>query len=374
MFMTDRVSVGRVRRTADGYLVADAKVARTGIQLYSGAEVGRPEMDVVRVYRPPEEVFSEDTMHSFAYRPMTNGHPAKMVDASTWKAVAVGQTGGEVVRDGEFVRVPLVLMDASAIKDYESGKRELSMGYHAELVFGDGVTPDGQAYDAVQKDIRNNHLALCERARGGNELRIGDRRTPGGKDRADNPSEDNPMNEVKTRTILVDGLSVETTDAGAQAIQKLQGDLQAARQATADAETAHASALAAKDAQIARAEAERDAAQAKVLSDAALDARVQARADLVATAKALHDADYAGKSDAEIRKAVVVAKFGDAAVKDKSEAYIDARFDILADEAKKDPVHRALRDGARSTTTSADNGYADSVKELEQGRNGKKEG
>lgn len=176
-----------------------------------------------------------------------------------------------------------------------------------------------------------------------------------------------------TKTVMVDGLSVVTTDAGAQAIQKLQGDLQAARQATADAATAHQTAIAAKDAQIAKLEAERDAAQAKVLTDAAIDARVQARADLIATAKALHDADYAGKSDADIRKAVVAAKFGDAAVKDKSEAYIDARFDILADEAKKDPVHRAMRDGVQRTSpiSANDKAYEQSVEDLHRGRNQK---
>src|SRR5690606_6090085 len=160
MFLTDCVSVGAVRRTGDGYLVADAKVARTGIQTYLGSELGRPDLAEVRVYRAPDEVFATDTMQSYAYRPLTIEHPAKMVAADTWKAVAVGQTGGDVVRDGEFVRIPLVLMDSAAIKAFESGKRELSMGYSAEIVFGDGVTPEGEPYDAVQKSLRMNHLAV----------------------------------------------------------------------------------------------------------------------------------------------------------------------------------------------------------------------
>lgn len=362
MFLTDTVSVGKVRRTGDGYLVADAKVARTGIQQYLGSEVGRPDMPIVRVYRPETEVFSQDAMHSYAYRPVTVDHPQKMVDAESWKAVAAGQTGGEVVRDGEFVRVPLVLMDAAAIKAYEAGKRELSMGYTAEIVFEDGVTPDGQPYDAIQTQLRMNHLALVSKARGGDQLRIGDRRIPGDQDRgANNPQpEKSTMSDIKTRTVMVDGLSVETTDAGAQAIEKLQRQL-------SDAQTTHNQAIAAKDAQIAKLEAERDDLKAKVLTDAALDARVQARADLIATAKAIHDADYTGKSDADIRRAVVVAKLGDAAIAGKSDAYVDARFEILAEDAKKDPVARALRDGASRTPVN-DNGYAQSVQDLARGR------
>lgn len=363
MFLTDRVSVGAVRRTGDGYLVADAKVARTGIQLYTGAELGRPDMEVVRVYRPPEEVFSDDAMHSYAYRPVTIEHPAKMVDATTWKGVAAGQTGGEVQQEGKFVRVPLVLMDATAIRAYEAGKRELSMGYTSELVFADGMTPDGQPYDAVQTQLRMNHLALVDRARGGAELRIGDGRTPGEQDRGANnpPTEKSTMSNTNTRTVMVDGLSVETTDAGAQAIAKLQQQVQDSAAALASAQDKHKAELADRDAKLAKAEAERDEAQGKVLTDAALDARVQARADLVTVAKAIHDADYTGKSDAEIRKAALVGKFGAAVVDGKSDAYVEARFDHAAELAKTDPVRNALRDGATTRQAVNDNGYAESV-------------
>lgn len=367
MFLTDRVSVGAVRRTGDGYLVADARVARGGnVQEYLGSEVGRPDMPIVRVYRPEDEVFSDDAMRSYAHRPVTIEHPSKMVDADSWKAVAVGQTGDEVRQDGKFVRVPLVLMDGAAVREFEAGRRELSMGYSADVVFGDGVTPDGEQYDAVQRNLRMNHLAVVSRARGGTELRIGDGRTPGDQDRGANnpPTEKSTMSNTNTRTVMVDGLSVETTDAGAQAIMKLQQQVKDSGQALTDAQVKHQAELADRDAKLAKAEAERDDAKAKVLSDADIDARVQARGDLIAAAKAIHDADYTGKADADIRKAVVVAKLGDAAVAGKSEAYIDARFDILVEDSKKDPVARALRDGATARTAVNDNGYAESVAAL----------
>jgi hypothetical protein len=113
----------------------------------------------------------------------------------------------------------------------------------------------------------------------------------------------------------------------------------------ADAQAAHDAAIAAKDAAIAKADADRDAARAAVLTDAALDARVAARADLIGRAKVIAPTvTTAGLSDAAIRKAVVVAKLGDAALAGKSDAYVDARFDILAeDAAKADPVADAMR-------------------------------
>lgn len=376
MFLTDTVSVGAVRRTGDGYLVADAKVARTGVQTYLGSEVGRPDLALVRLYRPPDEVFANDAMHSYAHRPMTLEHPPEMiVTADNWKTHSIGQTGGEVIRDGDFVRVPLVLMDRDAIAAYESGKRELSMGYTSELVFTDGVTPDGQPYDAVQTKLQMNHLALVGKARGGDQLRIGDGRTPGEQDRGDNNSPKRNHQMSDTKTILVDGLSVVTTDAGVQAITKLQSQLQDSQASLSRATAEHTTAIALKDAEIAKRDATIDDLQSKVLTDAALDARVQARGDLLVKAKAIHDADYTGRSDAEVRKVAVVGKLGDAAIAGKPDAYIEARFDILADAAKPtDPVANALRlgDGSSNRTQVIDNGWSASVDGLDYRNRGQK--
>lgn len=349
MFFTDTVGVGSTRRTADGYLVADAKVARTGIQIYTGAELGRPELNTVRLYRPESEVFAADTMHSFAFRPMTVGHPSKMVDATNWKEVSVGQTGGEVVRDGEVVRVPLVLMDAGAISQWEAGKRELSMGYTAEIVFGDGVAPNGDKYDAIQTNLRMNHLALVDKGRAGSEFRIGDRHASNAVASADDHRNKESQMSGTLKVVLVDGLSVETTEAGAQAIHKLQALADASAKSLSDAQAAHAAALAVKDAEI-------DALKAKVLTDAQMAERVNTRAALVANAQRLHPADYTALSDADVRRTVVIAKVGDAAIAGKPDAYVEARFDILVADAatpSQDAVTRALADASNRTGASA---------------------
>lgn len=359
---TDRVSVSNARRTADGYLVAEARVARTGIQEYLASELGLTDRDpgtIIRVYRPPEEVFSTDTMHSFAYRPMTNDHPAEPVSADNWRDVAVGQTGGEVVRDGEYVRVPLVLMDAQAIQDYEAGKRELSMGYRAEIVLQDGTTPDGEQFDAIQRAIKNNHLALVSRARGGSKLKIGDGNSavdplnPGGTPK--HPSKQEDIMSDALKTVVLGDAAVQVAIADVAAIEAFKATM---TQKLADAESDKDKVVAAKDAEIAKKDAEIDTLKSKVLDDAAIDKLVQERADLIGVAKLIADADYTGKSAAEIRKAAVVAKLGDAAVAGKTDAYIDARFDILADEAKADPVRAAISGATVTAHQVADNDYS----------------
>ncbi len=174
MRFIDASTVAGTRRTADGYLVADVKTARTGIQLYAGHEVGKPEMQVVKVYRPETQVFDTASLGSYAHKPVINDHPAEAVTADNWKALAVGAIGDEIARDGEFVRVPLIVMDAAVIAEIEGGKRELSAGYTCDLAWEPGTTPAGEKYDAIQKHIRINHVAIVQRGRAGSEARIGD--------------------------------------------------------------------------------------------------------------------------------------------------------------------------------------------------------
>jgi hypothetical protein len=175
MHLQDKLTIDTKRRTGDGYLVVNARVARAdNVQLYTGAEVGKPEMQTVRVFRPSAEVFSADTMQSFAHRPVTLGHPSTAVSAANWKDVAKGWSDGEVARDGEFIRVSMLLADASTIQAIDGGTRELSMGYDCTLDWTPGKSPSGEVYDAIQRGIRSNHIAVVPNARGGTELRIGD--------------------------------------------------------------------------------------------------------------------------------------------------------------------------------------------------------
>lgn len=350
MQFTDRMMTdGKLRKTDDGHVV-QARVARGGnVQDYLGSELGS-DKPVVRVYRPADAVFARDAIATYARKPITIGHPAGGVTDETWKDLAVGEIDRDVMRDGEFVSVPLLFRDADAVALMQdaAGPKELSMGYEAKIEMRDGVTPDGQPFDAIMSDFRMNHVAVVPRARGGAELRIGDGASASwGASPIITDGKDTIMADAnQTRTVLIDGLSVVTTDAGAQALEKLQGQIADGKTALADAEARHAEEIKAKDKEIAKANADKDAAEAKVLSDADIDKRVADRADLIAKAASIAaDVKTAGLSDAAIRKAVVVAKLGDA-MADKSDAYIDARFDILAEDADKaDPVAKALADG-----------------------------
>jgi len=296
MLFVDKLTLDQnsIRITADGALVASVLASRTGIQDYLGSELGKPEKQIVRVYRSEDEVFSKDTMSSFASVTVTNDHPKEAVTTDNYKQYSVGHTGEQVMRDGEFMRVSLICRDQKTIDDVtKRGKRELSCGYTCDLKWESGTTPDGQAYDAIQTNIRGNHLAIVHAARGGEKLKIGD---------------------SKMSTIVHDGLSIEVSDVAALAFRSKETALTDARTAIADKDKTIAdlsAKLSAKDGEI--------LAKDKAIADATmtpekLDKLVADRSAIVDTAKkfvANFVAD--GKTVEAIKREVVTAKLGDAA-------------------------------------------------------------
>ena len=58
----------------------------------------------------------------------------------------------------------------------ESGKRELSIGYRCIYDIVSGIY-EGQHYDAIQRQIRGNHIALVEEGRSGPDIAVLDRLT-----------------------------------------------------------------------------------------------------------------------------------------------------------------------------------------------------
>jgi hypothetical protein len=156
------LSSGEVRerkRTPQGGLVADASLTRTGVFPYRN-EDGSQRMEL----RHPDEVFHPDSLATYPLAPVTVDHPGR-VGPDNWRDHAVGTVGKDVRRDGSYVHGELHLQDGKTIERALKGAeepgalREISCGYHCDL----DPTPgdyQGQHYDAVQRNIRINHVAV----------------------------------------------------------------------------------------------------------------------------------------------------------------------------------------------------------------------
>lgn len=165
-YRADSGKLGEWQLTPEGYLVANAKIARIGIQEYPN-----PDGTVRREFRPPEEVANRDSLKTLCDLPISIEHPPAMLDSSNARQFAVGWNGS-VSYDGGFVSTKVKLIDQHAVKNaLDGGRIELSVGYITKLDWTPGVW-QGQRYDAVQRQIKGNHIALTVKARGGPDLRL----------------------------------------------------------------------------------------------------------------------------------------------------------------------------------------------------------
>jgi len=353
-------------------LRVEGHLSRTGIQVYDDGFGGKR-----REYRPPDEVFAAESLASLRGIPLTIDHPAHgMVTADNWRDLAVGNVGDDARKsdDTKHVKATLWAHDAAAIRMIQGGElQELSVGYWARLEETTGTTPEGEQYDAIQREIRGNHLALLKpgTARGGPTVRLlldalGQavmHETP-----ASGTNQQFRRDGSMKIQIKADGYTFEVeaeNDAVAQAVnrerQKLTERADAAEKAR-DAEKARADdAEKGRDAEKARADAASDKSkelQGKL--DSATDpkavaAMVDARARLVSDAKLVADRDdfKAEGTDAEIKRSALEAR--GVKLEGKSDAYVDARFDVEADSVRESKRIDST-DVARSLLYSRDRG------------------
>ncbi|TDN81776.1 DUF2213 domain-containing protein [Stakelama pacifica] len=340
MLFHDRLSVEDKGRSSDGYRKVRARSARAGVYDYLGSEVD-PEGkhfkadQIVKVYRPADEVFAKDSLASFVLKPITDDHPREPVNSANWRDHARGAIIG-AVKDGDYVGFDLAFMDGNTVSKLDAGKRELSNGYSCDLAIESGTAPSGETYDAVQKNIRGNHVALVSQGRAGPECRVNDAKPDAFALCDSNPDAlagiaTPPIGDTQMKTMTIDGLKVSNvSDEAEAAITKLQGQLKDALDARTADKSEHDKALAAKDTEI-------DKLKANQVDQAKIDAMADAKAEVVAKGKALLGdkmPEAKGKSVADMRRAIVAAKLGDAAVADKSDDYVEARFDGLTADAK----------------------------------------
>lgn len=149
----------------DGFMRDSPIVARTGVYEYRN-----PDGTIRREYRPADEVFASDALNSFRGKPITVLHPKK---GKITAANAFGTAIGSILSDGYPKDEKYVACDIVIFAPDKIGKhRELSLGYRCDCEETPGVSPDGQAYDAIQRNIRINHLAVVPVARAGMKARL----------------------------------------------------------------------------------------------------------------------------------------------------------------------------------------------------------
>lgn len=312
----DRQSYAVTRReyTDEGFLRVPGRVARTGIQDYLASELqltDRKPNEIIKIYRPAEEVFNSDSLETYLGADVTVEHPKQMVDSSTYKNTSVGVVRSAGSQDGDFVVADLIIKDAKAIEAVNSGKVQLSAGYTAEYDMTPGVTADGVAYDGVQRSIKINHVAIVSRARAGAQARLFDHQG------------DKAMKKIT----LDSGRSIEIEDGATAAL--IEDSMTRLQKSVTDAKNEVETQKVVIDAQSQELEQLRAAT-----SDESITKRVAAVASTLDAARKKVGQDFTCDSvnPVEIQRAALLVVNKDADYTGKSDDYIAGLFDAMPDK------------------------------------------
>lgn len=366
----------KAERLPNGMLRAPAFLTRAGVFVYRDAQGNER-----RELRHPDDVFDPASLASLQLVVVTDGHPTELVTAANAKALGVGHVGENIARaDGDLVGATLMLTSAPAIDAVLSGvRRELSCGYEADVVDERGVF-DGEPYDARQKNIRYNHVAIVEAGRAGPLVRVRLDADSMAQVSPESSAQDAPgepsMSKVRIRN---DGLTIELDPDQVSVFEQITQKLTTAKEAAE--KLAEDNAEEADEAKQKLADAEQKAQQAQAQADAAkaeldelrkthadavdpvkLRERISSRVALETQARAVlgADAKLDELDDVGVRRVVLGKLSPGVKLDDKTEAYIVARYDAAIEFAQKqNPGLDALRRSTAPTHADSANATGD---------------
>ncbi len=348
----DRTRI-KARRTDEGYIVDTPVLGRTGIQVYRNNDG-----TLRRELRLPEEVFHDDSLASFVGKPVTDEHPSEPVTSQNAITVTKGAIVGTASREDDNVVAQVVVYDAGLVdKILTKRSSELSLGYSVDLDMTPGVW-QGQHYDAVQRNIRINHLAVVPAGRAGNaKFNV---------DAAESEPTAHEENTVKLK--LDNGLEYDVPAEVEVAYKASKAELASLQAAKLDA-----------DKRIDAVTAERDMLKtsapdvAKIKADALEEAKklIAARAAIEKIAGEFN-VDHQDKTDRQVKEAVIKSDRAEMVLDGKSDEYVNAAFDLVV-SGKADRAAAAQRITTTKPITHADNStvieHGDFMKNLANLRN-----
>ena len=177
----DRASVRTI--DANGRLqISRTNISKANVNAYYGREIPRSEElglepnKLYRLWRHPDQL--RKAAKTFNNIPVLSKHiPDFPTDPPNEFRVGVTHSNAEF--DGTYLTVGMSIWDNSAIAGIESGEqRELSASYKYVADMTPGVTPDGEPYDGVMRDIFGNHEALVPDGRAGPDVLVADSLPP----------------------------------------------------------------------------------------------------------------------------------------------------------------------------------------------------
>lgn len=289
-------------KTDEGFITDSPIIGRTGILVYTNADGSTR-----REYRPPEEAFNTDSLASIRGKPITLGHHGLVTNATYKESKPIGTVLSSGKQDGDNIRADVV------IYELDTADRELSCGYQTEIEETSGVTPQGEHYDAIQRNIIYNHLAIVPHGRAGNA-------------RLNMDGEQILDMEVKSMSkIKLDGIEYDVPAEVEVAINGMTEKADEQKKAFDELSAKFDSAQA--EIEKLKADAEKTEADFRAKFDEMVKTTIELRT--IAQKHGIEKADE--MSNDEIKKAVVMKVHPKLSLDGKSAEYIEVAFDLAKD-------------------------------------------
>jgi hypothetical protein len=178
MMMMNEKKTNRSDADLNGYVeIKDNPITKVGVFEYSGAQIS-DELEpskIYKVYRPAEELNNEECIASFKLVPWTDEHEMlgsyeQGLTPADKKGVH-GVTGENVYFDESdgYLKSNLKVFTKKLANLIDGGKNQLSIGYRCIYDLTSGIYK-GIKYDAIQREIRGNHLATVQEGRSGADV------------------------------------------------------------------------------------------------------------------------------------------------------------------------------------------------------------
>lgn len=337
--------------TPEGYLTVNVPITRPGVFPYQRQD-GTVQMEA----KLPDEIFSDRTIRSARSKPVTDGHPNEPVTIDNYQTYAKGMSHTDSRVEDFKLYISLTVTDKPLIEKIHEGYNEISIGFLSDVVVESG-TYNGDQYEYVQRNVEINHIAIVEKGRAGPEVAI----------RADSDAwqvNDDKKGGHTMPKYKIDGKEFELDPVVKSHVEKLEAQLESAqtKAGTVDALQGRYDALETK---LNKAEKDLEDEKAKQVSADELDKHVEARVQLIGAAKPLlgDSFEFTGKTDREIKEAVISTTKQDFKGDGKSDDYINAFFDATVEQVQSTGFSST---GANSAYTGD---AATSEKELEEMKN-----
>ena len=168
--------MNKLEKDYNGYVFVNKRpISKVGIFEYLGSSIGAEDPDrIYKEYRPAEELSNKETIDSFKLLPFIDDHEMLGTDATPAEEKGIqGTTGEDVYFDYDTLYGNFKIYSNSLNNSIENGKKDVSLGYKCKYKFETGSF-NGEVYDAIQTDLRGNHIALVDNGRMGKEVSVCD--------------------------------------------------------------------------------------------------------------------------------------------------------------------------------------------------------